>query len=216
METPRKKSTEIFDINVIREGSGMLISVILPLTGIIPLDEYEMLDSDVDSGDDEGAVYDEMWEPDPISILQSVPDVGRTYEYAVGEGTKPDKPEDDIFDGCWRADLAPKDRDEFLRAKSEMGWNLFEKEEVIEEEDDVFDNDVDDWGPSQEVSEFDESPIGLLFFFLPKSFWRMVASESSLYERQTRATREQKHREDYGEEQHEPVRTRTRYLLVVL
>ncbi|KAG3075530.1 hypothetical protein JG687_00017982 [Phytophthora cactorum] len=41
------------------------------------------------------------------------------------------------------------------------------------------------WGPSQDIMASTKSALQLFYYFLPKAFWRGVASQSNLYWAQT-------------------------------
>jgi hypothetical protein len=89
---------------------------------------------------------------------------------------------------------------------SENGWECVSDESYVEDAQDVFDDDVDEWGPSDDVVQFAHSPLGLFFFFFPKWFWRHVARESTNYEIQSRPERLFRHERNYSAQQHEAYR----------
>ncbi len=108
----------------------------------------------------------------------------------------------DSFRGCWKDTLHGQDRSDMLNNVAETGWTNANDSSNHEEATDVFNNDTDEWGPTDEVVLRAKSPIGLFFYFFPKSFWREVARQSTDYELQSRPTRLFAHERNYSPEQH--------------
>ena len=99
--------------------------------------------------------------------------------------------------------MAATARTALLHDIATHGWETIVNDEVVEEKDDMFDEDTEEWGPVEEVVQIGHSPITLFFKIMPKVFWRKVAKETNRYEMQTRSARILEHSEMYGEEQHE-------------
>jgi hypothetical protein len=93
-------------------------------------------------------------------------------------------------------------RDEWLHNHEETGWNLIANNTIQDEATDCFNDTTDEWGPTAEISVHYKSPMALFFYFMPKSMWRSIATETNRYERNTRSARVIEHEKKYGEDQH--------------
>lgn len=67
---------------------------------------------------------------------------------------------------------------------TEDGWSVAPENDSIPVSDptDASDKMYDGYmGPSADILPYGMSPLGLFFYFMPKAFWRHVASQSNLY-----------------------------------
>lgn len=108
----------------------------------------------------------------------------------------------DVFRGQWKVRNNPAEQAEHLRAHSEIGWNVMMDGEERSEETNVFDESKEEWGSTREVLKFASNPVGLFFYFMPKSFWKQTAVETNMYELETRPARIRNHKENYSDSQH--------------
>jgi hypothetical protein len=95
-----------------------------------------------------------------------------------------------------------QERSEMLNNVAENGWQFMEDSTSHAEATDVFDDATDEWGPTEEIFLRSKSPVGLFFFFFPKTFWREVARQSTDYELQSRPERLFRHERNYSPDQH--------------
>ncbi|ETN22011.1 hypothetical protein PPTG_20871 [Phytophthora nicotianae INRA-310] len=104
--------------------------------------------------------------------------------------------------------------DEQLDQMKQDGWNVLPKNVKADIVDDpVIDKMYDGYcGPSRDVMPASKSPLKLFYYFLPKTFWRQVATQTNLYWRQTLDARLEKVEEIERTATHRTQRTRATLL----
>ncbi|OWY98807.1 hypothetical protein PHMEG_00030330, partial [Phytophthora megakarya] len=80
---------------------------------------------------------------------------------------------------------------ERLKDMAQNGWNFLPENTTTAVVDDpIVDKMYDGYcGPSEDIQAVTMSPLSLFTYFLPRSFWRHVASESNRYWKQTLESR---------------------------
>lgn len=68
------------------------------------------------------------------------------------------------------------------------------------------------FGPSEDIMNASKTPLQLFYYFLPKTFWRQVATQTNLYWKQSLAARLQKAEDKESSVTHRPQRTRAALL----
>ncbi|GMF41518.1 unnamed protein product [Phytophthora fragariaefolia] len=125
--------------------------------------------------DDAGAAdtADESSEDDEQETVFEMPDGAGTPRVALGAEMD------------WSTPIDPADYDEFVNAEVAFqaiqtdGWEL---------DPDKFPEDTNysglyegEFGPTSSVMVESESPLGLFFYFMPRSLWRKISKESNRY-----------------------------------